>query len=220
MQNLYHFYHVYSKGKWEVPLDDHITALEKYGLLDNLTTFQVGLVGPVETRNDVKKYLDDRNIKYEVCSEADEGWEQVTQNALHKYIQDKDGYVYYAHTKNAVNINDLHIKWRRSMTYYTAVTWQECINQMDNGASAAGSHYLPMSNEDVKTESGFFGGTFWWTHAKYLKNFPLPEQDHRHGAEAWIGYLKRTVEDMNETFIIHDFNPTHPGSNLGMVVNW
>jgi hypothetical protein len=77
-----------------------------------------------------------------------------------------------------------------------------------------------MSNDEVKTESGFFGGTFWWTHSKYLKQFPLADQDSRHGAEAWIGYLKKTVEDMKETFLIHDFNPTHPGSNAGMVVDW
>lgn len=219
MQQLHHFYHVYSKGQWHTPLADHITALEKYELINNLTTFQIGLVGPEDTRNQVKEYLNSRNIKYEICVEADDGWEQVTQNALHKYIQDKDGYVYYAHTKNAVNINPLHIMWRRSMTYYTAVVWKECIRILGEGASAVGSHYLP-SSEQVHSMSGFFGGTFWWTHAKYLKKFPLPDSDTRYGAEAWIGYLKKTVEDMGEQFKIHDFNPTHPASASGMVVEW
>lgn len=203
-----------------MPLSEHLDALEKYELLNNLKSFQVGLVGPIETRNQVREYLNNRSIKYEVCAEADDGWEQITQNALHKYIQDKDGYVYYAHTKNAVTLNDLHVKWRRSMTYFTAVIWKECINHLDSGASAVGSHYLPMSNAEVKTESGFFGGTFWWTHAKYLKLFPLPDQDNRHGAEAWIGYLKKIVESNNNEFRIHDFNPNHPGNTIGMISEW
>jgi hypothetical protein len=68
--------------------------------------------------------------------------------------------------------------------------------------------------------SGFFGGTFWWTHLKYMRKFPKPWRRGRHDAEGWIGFLKETVEGNGEQLRIHDFNPSHPAEDSGMKIEW
>lgn len=220
MQDLHHFYHVYSNGNWQIPFYDHLKALRDSDLINNLKTFQVGLVGSEETRNQVKEFLDNENISYIVCTEVDDGWEQETQDKILEFSQNNDGYVLYAHTKNAVNINELHIAWRLSMTYHTVIIWKDAISHLDEGYSAVGSHYLDSSNENVKTASGFFGGTFWWTHLKYIKDFPVPYRNSRWDAEAWIGFLKGVVEKNGDEFKIYDYVPTHPGDRTRMVTMW
>lgn len=221
MSDLHHFYHVYSKGSWQDPLSEHVSALKQSELLDNLKTFQIGLVGPESTRNDVKKYLNSEGIKYTVCAEVEDGWEQETQDKIYDFAQNNEGYVLYAHTKNAVTINPLHIAWRKSMTYHTVIIWKDVIKHLDEGCCAVGSHYLEGGNENVKTVSGFFAGTFWWTHLKYVRNFPeKPDRNSRYGAEGWIGWLKPTVCAMGEQFQIYDYVPHHPGDQSKMITTW
>jgi len=221
MSDLHHFYHVYSKGSWQDPLSEHVSALKQSELLNNLKTFQIGLVGPESTRNDVKKYLNSEGIKYTVCAEVEDGWEQETQDKIYDFAQNNEGYVLYAHTKNAVTINPLHIAWRKSMTYHTVIIWKDVIKHLDEGCCAVGSHYLEGGNENVKTVSGFFAGTFWWTHLKYVRNFPeKPDRSNRYGAEGWIGWLKPTVCAMGEQFQIYDYVPHHPGDQSKMITKW
>lgn len=221
MSDLHHFYHVYSKGSWQDPLSQHVSALKQSELLNNLKTFQIGLVGPESTRNDVKKYLNSEGIKYTVCAEVEDGWEQETQDKIYDFAQNNEGYVLYAHTKNAVTINPLHIAWRKSMTYHTVIIWKDVIKHLDEGCCAVGSHYLEGGNENVKTVSGFFAGTFWWTHLKYVRNFPeKPDRSNRYGAEGWIGWLKPTVCAMGEQFQIYDYVPHHPGDQSKMITTW
>ena len=221
MTDLHHFYHVYSKGSWQLPLNEHLAALKHSDLINNLKTFQIGIVGPPETRQEVKNYLNSEGINYSVCSEVDDGWEQETQDKLFEFAQDNDGYVLYAHTKNAVTINSLHINWRKSMTYHTVIIWEDVVKHLDEGFCAVGSHYLEGGNENVKTASGFFGGTFWWTKLKYVRNFPeKPSRENRYGAEGWIGWLKPTVEQMGEPFKIYDYVPYHPSDESKMVKKW
>jgi len=221
MSDLHHFYHVYSKGSWQDPLSEHVSALKQSELLNNLKTFQIGLVGPESTRNDVKKYLNSEGIKYTVCAEVEDGWEQETQDKIYDFAQNNEGYVLYAHTKNAVTINPLHIAWRKSMTYHTVIIWKDVIKHLDEGCCAVGSHYLEGGNENVKTVSGFFAGTFWWTHLKYVRNFPeKPDRSNRYGAEGWIGWLKPTVCAMGEQFQVYDYVPHHPGDQSKMITKW
>lgn len=219
-ENLHHFYHIYSKGKWETPVEDHIRALKQYGLYNKLTSFNIGIVGPQETREAVKSFLNSKEIKYNICIEVEDGWEQETLEELWKFSKNNDGYALYAHTKNAVNINPLHVAWRRSMTYYNIVTWQNCIKLLDSGYSGVGCHYLMIDNKLEERMHGFYAGTYWWSKMKYLREFPLPARNNRYDAEGWIGFLKSTVENMGEQFLMHDFTPFHPASGLGFVTEW
>lgn len=205
-------------------MTDHMRALKQSGLINNLKTFQIGIVGAEETRNEVRAYLDSENIEYSICAEVDDGWEQETQDKIFDFAQENDGYVLYAHTKNAVNINPLHIAWRLSMTYHSVILWEDATRKLEV-YSAVGSHYLESgiqtNRTNTSTEIGFFAGTFWWTHLKYIRNFPSkPDRANRYCAEGWIFMLKETVESMGEEYIIYDYVPYHPGEETGMVTLW
>ena len=106
------------------------------------------------------------------------------------------------------------------MTYFNIVKWEECVALLDNGICGVGCHYLEGGNENVKTVSGFFAGTYWWTKLKYIKYFPVPARTSRYDAEGWIGFLKETVERQGDSFVIYDYVPHHPGTQNGMIDSW
>jgi hypothetical protein len=227
MEKLHHFYHIFASGMWEVPTKEHIKELKSSGLLENLSSIHFGLIGKQEDRNIVKEYLASELKDFNICAEVDEGFEQETQDKMLEFCKKNDGYVYYAHSKNAMTLNALHVKWRKSMTFYTVVKWRETIDLLNQGFCASGSHYLIPENGrlmplegSIKTIRGAYGGTFWWTKAKYLRNFDPPHRKDRFGAEEWIMDLKRVVEEMEEEFKVYDFNWHHPGQDMYLVSSW
>jgi len=221
MADLHHFYHIYSNGSWETPLGEHIEALKLSGLLYELSSLNFGIVGNEESRNKVKDYLiNNVDVYYEVCTEVDEGWEQETLDKLLDFSQDNSGYIFYAHTKNAVDKTTLHIKWRNSMTYFTVMKWRDNVSALDTGCSAAGTHYLAMDRRFEYKDAGFFGGNFWWTNLKYIRKFPKPLREGRFDAESWIGHLKHVVEEYGEHHRIADFLPFHPANESMLVADW
>jgi predicted secreted protein len=227
MKKLHHFYHIYGSGNWEIPAKEHLQALKDSGLINEIYSFNFGIVGNYEERKEVKQFLKDNFISFNVVAETESGFEQETMDAIYDYAKDHKGYVLYAHTKNASNINDVHLKWRKSMTYFAVMNWKECIKLMDEGYSAVGSHYLLVKNnqlvedvKNVKNDFGVFAGTFWWTDLDYIKYFPRVERNNRFDAEYWISNLKHVVEGFEKEFKIYDFNPYHPGSTKGMIFSW
>lgn len=220
-QPLHHFYHVYSNGQWRDPFEEHLDALKRFGLIDTLATFHVGLVGAEHTRQEVKEFMRENDIVANVCAEVDEGWEQETQDKMYEFAQNNTGYVLYTHTKTAVNQIPLHFMWRRSMEYYNVVQWKDCVAKLDEGFSATGCHYLTdVGAVQMNSNIGFFGGTYWWTHMKYIAKFGLPDRNSRYDAEGWIMRLKPVVESMQENFMVFDYNPSHPAAATGMITGW
>lgn len=209
---IHHFYHIYSDGNWYKPTFDHIKSLKESQLYYNLKNFKVGIVGREFTRKRVKQYLDSQNINYSICTERKEGWEQETLDELYEFSKKNNGCVFYAHTKNAVNTTDLHVKWRIAMTHYNINKWKDNISLLHSGYQAVGCHYLNSGNVLVSTPSGFFAGNFWWTHLKYIREFPNPPlRISRYDAEGWIGNLKPLIDENKEHFKIYDYCPWHPG---------
>lgn len=227
MNKLHHFYHIYASGMWETPAIEHVKALNDSGLMSQISTFNFGLVGKTEDQDRVEKFLKENFPSISIVARAEEGFEQETMDAIYDYAKDHDGYVLYAHTKNAKNINDVHIKWRKSMTYFTVMKWKECIDLLNSGYDGVGSHYLKITPTQLVSEPGndknypgVFAGTFWWTDLKYIKNFPKVERYNRFDAEAWISNLKQVVENTGKEFKVYDFNYNHPGTTLGMIYDW
>lgn len=212
---------------WETPTIEHIKALNDSGLMDEIDSFNFGLVGSLEDRKKVEEFLKENFKSINIVAQADQGFEQETMDAIYDYAKDHSGYVLYAHTKNAMNVNDVHIKWRKSMTYFTVMKWRECIDLLNSGYDAVGSHYLRVTNNALvaepgneKSYNGIFAGTFWWTDLKYIKSFPKVFRYNRFDAEAWISNLKEAVENTGKDFKVYDFNPNHPGTTEGMVYEW
>ena len=184
---IHHFYHIFADGKWQEPVHEHIRAL-KMGLLDNLTSFHIGIVGSRRNRLAVKLWLAEQGLLYVICNESDTGWEQVTQIPLHSFALNNEGYVFYAHSKGAANVSDTNTKWRRSMTYYNVLRWQTAVEKLNEGYDAAGQHWMFPSHHSPEHKGWpFFGGTFWWTSLKHIRTLGEPSLEHRHIAEGWIG---------------------------------
>jgi hypothetical protein len=197
---IYHFYHVYADGKWEDPVKEHIDTLRKYNLYDSINKMFIGFVGNSDNIFKVKQFLNDK-IDYETLDEQPTGWEQVTL----KHVQDHansniDDCIFYAHTKSSWDSRQININWRKSMTYYNIVKWQECFEKLTNH-DTIGCHWV--KNMGI---NGIWGGNYWWATCQYISQLPSLTYNKRHDAEEWIGSIKEKS--------MHDMNPGFPSTKL------
>lgn len=246
---IHHFYHIWADGQWKVPLLEHISALKDSGINDALSSCNFGIVGNRENRKYVKEFLEKhsklynfssnhdgfnnshiKNIKisyltYNICTEADFGFEQETMDKILD-IKDEDALILYAHTKGSYNNTKFEHEWRRSMTNDLVQHWPECVYHLQSH-SAVGCHYTNLTEtgpictgEVVRKERGFFHGNFWWCHLRYLKAMGKPNRSptiikmsdeteslsySRIDAEYYLLGLKEVVLD--KEFSVFDKNP-------------
>lgn len=187
MKPLVHFYHLFVDGHYEQPLQEHMTALESSGLLDELDDFFVGLVGSPENRAKAKTV-----VPGVVVAESDTGWEQVTLSVLREYAVDNDWFIFYAHTKGAWSNDEMAKQWRVSMTHNTVDKWQECVDALTR-VDACGPYWLSSHEPEHKEHGYFFAGNFWWARSDYIRRLPLLRYDNRFRAEGWIGLGQPSV---------------------------
>lgn len=207
MEPLHHFYHVYADGDWGEAVRDHFDALQRFGLHDALDALMIGFVGCPDNIERVKVQLQVLGVNYTTAVEVAAGWEQVTLQKLHEFTRENKGLVSYAHTKGASHPEPITRVWRRSMEYFNFVRWENMVSHLEHGAKIAGCHWLPAARAEnpVWGSSGFFGGTYWWSHCSVLAESPLIDHATRHSAEHWIGQISE-VQDLSPQFI-YDANP-------------
>ena len=191
---LVHFYHVYADGHWNEPALAHVEALHSSGLIDELDDMFVGIVGNPDSRGGVK--LDLPGV---VVAEADDGWEQVTLQALHAYAKENSAKILYAHTKGAWSNSELARQWRVSMTHDTVTRWQECVKGLDE-AQCVGPFWISSEDERHAGHKHFFAGNFWWARSDYLAGLPPVKNRHRFEAEGWVGLGSPSVRIMREGY--------------------
>ncbi len=218
--NLYNFYHIYAAGSWQEPVSDYVTALKRWGLYDQLQSLNIGIVGSQDQAIEVCKYLEGHAIKYNLVARENYGWEQVTQIPLKEFANNNDGYVLYAHSKGAANVSDTNTKWRRSMIYYNVGQWKTAIAALNEGYDCAGQHWMFPSHHSPEHKGWpFYGGTYWWTSLKFIRDLPAPGLEHRHIAEGWIGenYYSRGMKCFDFTGTRDEsgnYGNSHPGHHL------
>jgi hypothetical protein len=217
---IYHFYHIWADGNWEIPVKEHLDSLIKYEILNSIS-IKIGIVGSVENRDKVKKYVSDYGINFEVCAETETGYEQETLDKILE-LEDEDAYILYMHTKGSYNDQDFEHNWRRNMTLGLIGSWQKCI-QILNKNVLIGYTYSNLkkfdeknlsiiynkydeifSNKDdvifigsrVKNGGGTIGGNFWWSRLKYLKLLKKPNRGDWQGQVFSDGsYLRGGAEE-------------------------
>lgn len=205
---IHHFYHIYADGKWQEPVSEHIRAL-KMGLLENLDTFKIGLVGSESNCEDVKNYFLSQDVAFEIADEQRSGWEQVTQIKMWEFCQHSDGAILYAHSKGAYNVSDVNTRWRRSMTYWDVIRWKDAVEKLKTHG-AYGCHWIqPLLDGMPEHKKGnwMFAGTFWWARCELMKGFMKPPLTHRHEAEGYMGYMWHA-----KPFKVYDPTPYFPNS--------
>jgi hypothetical protein len=191
---LTHFFHVYADGDWLTPATEHFEELRVSGLLGELDGIYLGVVGSRENRRKVK-----RTLRHYVTAEADEGWEQVTLQAVREFAQTDDGAVFYAHTKGAWSNSELARQWRVSMTHDTVTRWQECVTALRT-VEAAGPYWLKSWEPEHVDHDFFFAGNFWWARSDYIRTLSPVSVSNRYQAEGWIGLNKPTVKNMRDGY--------------------
>jgi hypothetical protein len=191
---VFHWYHVYAAGNWRQPVEEHCRALTQYGLFDELDGLFVGYVGTDEQIAAAHAALTPFGRWHE-CARAEQGWEQVTLDAMYDFVQHHDGLVSYAHTKGASRNEGVDLQWRRGMTYHNFVTWQRPVAALEAGKTIVGCNWIcggPSSVPGYGT-GGMFGGNFWWTRAEHLRRNVPPGHESRFAAEHWLGQLSEVM---------------------------
>jgi hypothetical protein len=178
----HHVYHLYANGFWEQAWKEHVIALNM-GLLRELDTFSVGLVGTNENRAIARKVVEE--VGATVVVEEDSGYEQVTLNWLHNFAFEEEGVVLYAHSKGSGFPNRPSTLWRRTMTFDAVVDWRKCVETLEKGFNCTGSNWHPACPQWGPTP--YFAGNFWWATLDLIKSLNLPANTTRYDAETWIG---------------------------------
>jgi hypothetical protein len=179
---------VWADGSWKVPVHEHLRALRDSRFNGSV---HVGIVGTPENREAAEHYF----VKFwspavDWCAKADDGFEQVTLNALHEYVHEDDAarHVLYAHTKGAFQESVQRDLWRESMTAHLVRHGGDLAVPLLETYDAVGLHWLtPEEFPHRGITTPFFGGNFWWATAAYLRTLPRPGTSNRFDAEAWIG---------------------------------
>jgi len=192
LRPLAHFYHVFADGLWQQPAVEHVKRLANSGLLRQLDGMYVGVVGSPGARAEVR-----HRLPGVIVAEADEGWEQVTLEALRTFVEDFDGHVFYAHTKGAWSQTALAERWRRAMTEETVGAWEKCVRALDR-AEAAGPFWLRSPEPEHVLHDHFFAGNFWWARSEYLRKLGPVRVSSRFDAVGWVGLGGPSVVNMSE----------------------
>lgn len=200
MTKLAIFYHCILSGG-SVPVDttfacqimaEQMAALKKSGLLDEADEFHIGINGDREDLQIAKLFVPCSQAKFTVHGTGATS-EIPTLNTLIRWLPGHDDWaVLYHHCKGVTHPNEpLYAVWRKRMEKAVVWGWRDCITQLENGVDACGCHWLtPEKFPTLVKRVPFFGGTFWWATAKFLKTLPrLPEATwgNRFAAENWIG---------------------------------
>jgi len=198
--HLSHFYHIFADGDWTEPVLEQVDTLLKAEFTGPV---YLGLVGEKfwrEAAADAFSPLPDVTV----AAEADEGYEQVTINALREWVQTNDGACMYAHTKGSSDVTKFRADWRRSMCLRVIDNWRSNLEALES-YDAVGCHWLTPDAFPNAIRTPFFGGNFWMARCDYLRSLPEPPSRSRFDAERWIG--------MGEPRVL-DLNPGWPAANL------
>lgn len=175
---------MFSAGEWREPAAEHWAALEAAGWEPPVL---VGLIGDEQQREGAASWLSAQPLRSEVVAWADEGYEHVTIDALHRYAKLSEGAIMYAHTKGAYNTAPIEHAWRQYMTEHLVGEWVTCRTALEQGYDVAGPCYLAGAEA---AGHGFlrpiFGGNFWMATCEHLRSLPPLVAEERHEAEIWV----------------------------------
>ena len=176
------YFHLYAAGAWEQPTTEFLDAMVRSGLAEEARVLRVGLIGsPAQCGAAYARLA--KTMPIEVIAHADEGWEQVTLEAMRQHpVGDQIGYF---HTKGAAIVDPWQDAWRRSMYLCLVTEWRTCLPFLETD-DAVGCHWL-LVTPGMPQRYPFFGGNMWWARRSLIDRLEPPEMSSRYAAEAWIG---------------------------------
>lgn len=203
------FYHTILSGG-SVPIDteiacrllhDQMCVLKDSGLLAEADQFHVGINGNEEDAQVIRLLSPCDRVEIRA-----HGAHATSEIPTLKWLQEwlpahQDWFVLYFHMKGVTHPTEpFYTAWRKRMENAVIRNWPQCVADLQNGAEAVGCHWLTPEQFPNLVKSPFFGGTFFWSTAKFLSTLPpLPEAtwQNRFTAENWIGSGPRRPKVMD-----------------------
>lgn len=194
-----HYYHIYAQGLWKVPVYEHLVALTSSGLSEVIDSFNIGLVGSPEKRQEVIDYLIKEGCDFNIVAESDKGWEQETLDKLYEESLSAPPFkVIYAHSKGASNPSRASVAWRQDMTEGVVGMWKVAVELLDNH-DAVGIFWIRAHK--------MFGGNFWWANSSHIATLGYPCKKDRFGAERWLRYVDGVDHISDSPIKVVDLHP-------------
>jgi hypothetical protein len=193
-----HWYHLwvgddYHGSAWLPAAEEHFGALIN-AEFDGVV--YVGIVGGPEQRRECESWLCGWWPDAVLAVEADEGFEQVTIDVMHRWCKGVSAGmpVYYAHTKGALHNGPMNRDWRTAMDEKLLGGWRECVKSLHTHDSV-GCHWLTNAQfpQNIDPQAPMWGGNFWWANAGYLAKLDRVRGTaefppvNRWCAEGWMG---------------------------------
>lgn len=196
MVKLRHYYHLYADGLYQPIIAEHFEALRRSGLLSELETLHIGLVGTAQNTSLALRRIKRLVAKKHSISVSATGWEQQTLDLLYRdAVRAREPFIaLYAHTKGAWAANDLNVLWRQTMTRHTVERWKSAVSMIDGQTGAVGCFWAPFDNGrsiGVPRDTQYFAGNFWWARSDAIAAIGPPQRNNRYDAERWIGTITK-----------------------------
>jgi hypothetical protein len=153
-------------------ITEQMNALDKSGLLKEASEFHVGINDSEEECYGAAKMIfpDKAKLTFHGLQCRNEC---RTILMMEKWLPGNENYyVLYAHSKGASHPlgDDFSTTWRRCMMKHCVWNWRQCVEALDSGCDAAGSHF--MCPPETPAGQYIFAGTIYWVKASFLLTLP------------------------------------------------
>ena len=155
------------------------------GLIDNIQTIKVVLVGPLnqEIYNKLQHLL-----KTELLIKTVKKSEAETLRLIWDYCESNNCNVLYLHSKGVTKPNSHNIQdWKNLMEYFLIEKFQSCLDSLQDN-DICGVNYLAGRPH--------YSGNFWWatsSHIKKLKKLETEKVDRLY-CEYWLFDISEKIK--------------------------
>ncbi len=192
---VYGYIHIGAVGHWRAILNSQLKRCQQSGLWDRTAEIRVGIVGSTP---EILAELADLPKKIRIVSSDPDlrKFEFPTLTALQASCEEDElSYIWYIHSKGAVNRHPVQHGWRARMEEFIMFHHELAIDRMDAGHVAAAGF-------GMRNPWCHIAGNFWWIRSDYARLLPKFKDlnwGDRYLAERWIGAAGLGG------FYIHDF---------------
>jgi hypothetical protein len=174
------YMHICAINNWKEIIKNLFDRIRSSGLYDKIDELRYGFLGNPDCLKD--EIFKDPKFHNILWSSDINLRETVTLNKLWYAVKEEEFNVLYLHSKgvshNGQNrdITDL-VEY---LTYYNVDRYEDCINQLNNGADVVG---VNISNFMMF----HYSGNFWWSKSAYIgKTIQYCVHFSYHAPEFWI----------------------------------
>jgi len=215
---VYVFYHIYAANHWQRIVTQQIAQLYSSGLYERLSSLYVSIITDKQDDIAFVENLLGHKGKISIINSNPDAFEYPALELLKSKVDNNSNHFYclYFHTKGSSNsistlkeygpkarslnrLLALSDSTREFMSYWNIVRWKTAIAALQNGYDTYGCNYYYISEA-----TRFYGGNFWWSSSKYIKNrknFDKDKKKTRFFAELWL--LENGTHNYYNTFRIN-----------------